>query len=131
MQQERSWIDAVSGSMKRETVSAFGRSSGEIVKPSPLEQRLSQDGISWTPDWRFLHNVRRTAFGRAAGYECGSAPPIYQIRPLLAAFARASSNEQLRDFVKVMQSGSEIEQKTAVDAAGEVGLQAMAARPGG
>jgi hypothetical protein len=58
------------------------------------------------------------------------APPIYQIKMVLDGFAQASTDEQLRDFVQVMQTGSEDEQKAAVDAAAETGLNVLAARPG-
>ena len=127
VRQESSWVDAVSGSMKRETVSAWGRSAGEVAEPSALATRLRRAGIAWTPEWRFLHTVNVNAFGRAVGYECGTAPPIYQIRPVLGEFARGCNDDGLREFVRVMQTGTEAEREAVVGAAGEKGLRALEA----
>jgi hypothetical protein len=99
MRQQRSWIDPVSGSMKRQNVSAFGRSGSEIVQRSPLERRLRTSGIRWTPDRRFLHNVHCTASGRAAGYQCGTAPPIYQICSVLEDFSISQARRPTRSCV--------------------------------
>ena len=124
-------MDAVTGSTTWKTVWVFGITSGSRVDASPLEERLKSSGIAWTPSWQFLHNTHRTIFGDATRYECGSAPPIYQLRPVLKGFAAASTDAELREFVRVMQSGTDAEQKTAVESAGEKGLRALAAaRPG-
>jgi hypothetical protein len=125
-------VDAVTGSMTWKTVWLFGITSGPRVDVSPLETRLTSSGIPWTPSWQFLHNTHRNAFGGATRYECGSTPPIRQLRPVLREFAAASTDAELREFVRVMQSGTDAEQRAAVEAAGEKGLKALsAARPGG
>jgi hypothetical protein len=124
IRQVESRMDAVTGSMTWKTVWLFGITSGPRVDVSPLETRLKSSGITWTSSWQFLHNTHRTVFGNATRYECGSAPPIYQIRPVLKDFTAASTDAELREFVRVMQSGTDAEQKTAVEAAGEKGLQA-------
>ena len=132
VRQVESRMDAVTGSMTWKTVWLFGITSGTRVDVSPLESRLKSSGITWTPSWQFLHNTHRNVFGDATCYECGSAPAIYQIRPVLKEFAAGSTDSELREFVRVMQSGTEAEREAAVEAAGEKGLQALsAARPGG
>jgi hypothetical protein len=131
IRQVESRMDAVTGSMTWRTVWLFGVTSGPRVDVSPLETRLKTSGITWTPSWQFLHNTHRTVFGNATCYECGSAPPIYQLHPVLKEFAAASTDDELREFVRVMQTGTDAAQKAAVDAACEKGLQALsAARPG-
>jgi hypothetical protein len=132
IRQVESRIDPVTGSMTWKTVWVFGITSGPHIDVSPLETRLKSSGIAWTRSWQFLHNTHRTIFGDATCYECGSAPPIYQLRPVLKGFAAASTDAELREFVRVMQSGTDAEQKAAVESAGEKGLQALAAaRRGG
>lgn len=132
VRQVESRMDPITGSMTWKTVWLFGISSGPRVDVSPLETRLTSSSITWTSSWRFLHNTHRNVFGGATCYECGSAPPIYQLRPVLKEFAAAATDAELRDFVRVMQSGTDAEQKAAVEAAGEKGLQALsAAGPGG
>ena len=64
-------MDAVTGSMTRTTVWPLGGSSPTRFDVSPLETRLKQAAIPWTPDWRFLHDTDRTAFGQATRYACG------------------------------------------------------------
>lgn len=69
--------------------------------------------------------------GNAKSRACSLAPPIYQLRPVFAEFADASSADELRGFVNVMQNGSESEQRQAVDQAGNRGVNAaLAVRPG-
>ena len=131
IRQVESRVDAVTGSMTWKTVWLFGITSGPRVDVSPLERRLKSSGITWTPAWQFLHNTHRTVFGNATCYECGFAPPIYHVRPVLKEFAAASTDAELREFVRVMQSGTDVEQKAAAEAAGEKGLQAMSAAPPG
>jgi len=132
LRQEEGRVDAVTGSMMSKTVWPFGITSGPRVDASPLEVRLKSSGITWTPSWQFLHNTRHNVFGGATCRECGSAPPIYPLRPVLKEFAASSTDAELREFVRVMQSGTDAGQKAAVDAAGEKGLQALsAAGPGG
>lgn len=118
------WVDAVTGSMRRQTVWPFGTSRGVVTQASPLELELCQRGIRWSADWRFLSEADRTLLGNATSRGCGVAPPIYQIRSVLGQFASASSNDELREFVRVMQSGSEDERRAAVDGAGDKGLSA-------
>lgn len=119
-------IDEVTGSMSWENVWIFGITSGPRITPSSLETRLKQSGISWTPRWHTLHNTHRNIFGSALRYDCSSAPPIFEIRLVLREFATTCTDDDLREFVRVMQSGTESEQKAAVDAANEKALTALA-----
>jgi hypothetical protein len=127
VRQIESRVDTVTGSMSWKTVWLFGFTSGPRVDMSPLELRLKNAGVQWTPSWHFLHNTHRNLLGGATCHECGSAPPIYRLRPLLGQFAAASTNTELREFVRVMQTGTEAEQKATVDAAVEKGLQSVPA----
>ena len=127
VRQVESRMDAVTGSMTWKTVWLFGITSGPRVDVSPLEKRLKSSGITWTPSRQFLHNTHRTVLGNATCYECGSAPPIHQLRPVLEEFAAASTDAELRNFVRVMQSGTDAEQKAIVEAASEKGLKALSA----
>jgi hypothetical protein len=125
-------IDPVTGSMRSNTVWLFGITSGPRVDVSPLEKRLKSSGIAWTPSWQFLHNTHLNVFGNATLRECGIAPQIHQLRPVLKEFAAASTDAELREFVRILQSGTESEQKSAVDAAAEKGFQNLeAAQKGG
>ena len=95
---------------------------------SPLEARLAAAGIPWTARPRFLGETSYDIFGQSQGRACASAPPIYQLRPLLKEFAAASTDAELRSFVRVMETGTDAEQRAAVDAASEKALAAMGAK---
>jgi hypothetical protein len=123
VRQVESRMDAVTGSMTWKTVWLFGITSGPHVDVSPLEMRLKRSGIPWTASWRLLHNTHESLIGGATCYECGSALAIYRLGPVLTQFAAASSDAELREFVRIMQSGTEAEQRAAVDGAAEKGMR--------
>jgi len=123
IRQTRKRMDSVTVSIERRTDWPLGITSGPVVLVSPLEVRLRTSGIPWKPHWQFLDGTRSTVFGIVAQRECGAAPPIYRLRPVLAQFVTASTDDEIRAFVKVMQSGTEIEQRAAIEAAVEKSLR--------
>ena len=119
-------VDAISGQVRRSSRWAGGHRS-TAVESSELADRLRSLGVAWAPDWRTINVYEYGIFCNLTTRGCSVAPAIYQLRPVLAAFADASSAEELRAFVKVMQTGSESEQRKAVDQACDRGLNAPAA----
>jgi hypothetical protein len=117
IRETRSRVDAVTGSVEWQTTWPFGITSGPKVTPSPLEIRMTQLGIPWTRRWIFLHNTHRTLFGTATCYECGLAPAIDQLHPVLPRYAQVATSSELRTFISVMQNGTDDQQKAAVQAA--------------
>lgn len=123
VRQTRSRMDAVTGSMEWQTTWPLGITWGPRVTPSPLELRLRQRGIPWTRDWQFLHNTHRILIGTATCYECGSAPAIYQLKPVLQQYADRATDTELREFVRVMRSGTKDQRDAAVRAAADEALR--------
>jgi len=119
VRQTRSRMDAITGSIEWRTDWVFGFRTGPWIEVSPLENRLRKIGVQWSADWRFLHNTHRTIFGRATCYECGTAPQIYQLRSVMQQFVNASSDDEVRALVRILESGTEEEQRAAVEATGE------------
>jgi hypothetical protein len=121
----KTWrMDAVTGSMQTQIVWPLGISLAPTFDPSPLELRLTKMGTQWNRNWSFLHDTQYTITGHGCG--CGTAPPIYQLRPAMQQFVDASTDAELRQFVAVMQSGTAAQQTAAIDSAAEKGLQAAA-----
>lgn len=114
-------IDAVTGTTTTRTTWPLGISSGDVVDVSPLEVRLKARGVRWTPDWRFMSRNGRTILGSTTYRACNNAPPIYEIKSVLKEFAEVSTDAELREFVRVMETGTEAERRAAV----EKGLAAM------
>lgn len=125
-------MDAVTGTMTRDRRSFFGLSRGFRRDVSPLEMELTRRGIAWTPDWWTLHVTDRNLFGGAMQYACGSAPEIYSVQRFLGPYAAAATDDELREFVRVMQSGTEAERQSAASAAENKAMtQSIAGGPGG
>jgi hypothetical protein len=129
IRQVESRMDTVTGSITWKSVWPFGITSGPCIDVSPLEMRLKTSGITWTASWQFLDNTNRNVFGGATVRECGSAPAIYQLRPVLKEFAAVSTDAELREFVRIMQTGTAAQKKAAVEAAAEKSLQVLSTRP--
>ena len=113
-----SHIDAITGSIQLKTIWPLGITFGPRVIESPLEIRLKSLGVTSTRTWRLLHRTHRNIVGRATCYQCGFAPPIRDVQPLLDEFVVASTDDELRAFVQEMQSGIESDQQATVDAVG-------------
>jgi hypothetical protein len=122
-------VDAVTGTTTARTTWPLRISSGDVVNVSPLEERLKALGVAWTPDWRFMSANGRTILGGVTYRACSGAPPIHEIRSVLKEFAEGLTDAELREFVRVMQHGTEAEQRAAVEAAGEKAHRAMASNP--
>jgi hypothetical protein len=133
VRQDLCWIDAISGSQKRQTVWRGGASSSPVVSDSLLAERYRKLGLRWEPHWRNVEGTYRNAFGRSVGHAHGSAPEIYDLsmsRVLQGSYLAASSDEDVREFFRVMSSGTEAEKKTAVEAACDKALgERPATRP--
>ena len=125
IRQDESQMDAVTGSMTSKTIWLFGITTGPHMEVSPLEMRLKASGIAWTPSWQLLNNMHLNIFGGATIRECASAPAIYHLRPGLKEFAAGSTDAELREFVRIMQTGTDDERKAAVEAAAEKALRAI------
>jgi len=117
-------IDPITGSMRHQTVWRFGITLGATTDISALEARLNRCGIQWTRSWQLLTSRETSLFG-ATGIACASAPPIYQLRPVLKDFTDTSTDGELQDFVRVMQTGTDAARNAAIDAAGDKALRAL------
>ena len=99
------------------TVWLYRITYGPHLVVSPLEKRLKNSGIAWTPSWQFVNETHRNIFGQVTYRGCGLAPPIYELDPALEDFATTATDAELREFVRVMQSGTDTQRKAAVEAA--------------
>ena len=136
VRQDLGWIDSISGSQKSQTVWRLGSSSSPIVSDSLLAERYRKLGLQWEPDWKNIKGTYVNAFGRHVGSAHGwPAPEIYNLAlspDLQQSYLSASSDDEVREFFRIMSSGSEPERKIAVEAACNKALGEYATtRPGG
>jgi hypothetical protein len=134
VRQDLGWIDSISGSRKDQTVRRLGPTSAPVIPDSPLAQRYRKLGLQWQPDWRNVKGTYVDLFGRHVGHEHGwPAPEIYTLATtevLQERFLNASTDEEVRQFFRVMTTGTEAEKKAAVEAACDKALaRASSTRP--
>jgi len=113
------YIDPVTGSLKRSWTYRLGTKTATQIDQSPLVRRMSILGIPWTPTWQFLHRYDRGFFGGNRGVSCGMAPPIYSFRAIATDYCEAATDTEIRAFVAIMQTGTEEQQRAAIDAASD------------
>jgi len=111
-------VDAVTGSVEKETKGRFTGSKKVVKESSALEARLRQAGIVWKADWRLLSDCSETAVGYVTSRACATAPEVFRLRAM-KEFVEQASDAEIRAFVGVMDKGSEEEQRAAVKLAGE------------
>jgi hypothetical protein len=136
VRQDLGWIDSISGSQKRQRVWRVGAASTPAVTESLLAARYRKLGLQWEPDWKNVKGTYIDAFGRSVGHAHGwPAPEIYSLalnRDLQQSYLAASSDDDVREFFRIMSSGTDEEKKAAVEAACDKALGEYAAtRPGG
>lgn len=121
-------IDRVTGSTSTRTAKLFGLVGEFSEDVSPLELWLREHGEAWTPDWQRLSTSEYNLFGGGISLGSSLSPPIYQLLVVLEEFIAASTAEEIREFVRVMETGDREAQEAAVDAAGEKSIQYLESR---
>lgn len=122
------WIDAVSGSTRRQTIWMIGYEGPARMRQSPLDHAYRRLQLGWKPDWRKIKGDGINFFTGSRVRSHGMAPPIYALlSPQLQSWYVASaSDDEIRRLFETMTTGSIEEQKAAVEAAAERGLDHMA-----
>jgi hypothetical protein len=108
-------MDAVTGSWSERTTGPLGVPLGTRMGVSALEERLRRMGATWQADWRFTSDERFSLLDMRRG--CGSEPEISELRSVMKEFVEASTDQETREFVTVMQVGTQAEQRAAVEKA--------------
>ena len=120
-------VDAVTGSARFQS-QWLGISMGWRHEASVLEKRLAERGVSWNADWRFVSARGSNLLGWRTQRSCGRLPRVRC--GSMDAFVARATDEQLRGFVRAMETGTDQEQAAMVEecwnetwrrAGGEVG----------
>lgn len=123
---DSTYVDTVTGSMSSRTTWLHGLYSNSQTTVSPLETRLRTSGIPWAPQWRLLseHYVTLLTRARACNTDAHHIHGNF-----LPNFVAASSDDELHEFIRIMESGTNAEQRAAVEAAMEKALNYLPAPP--
>jgi hypothetical protein len=116
-------MDALTGSTQQQTFWPRRMTFGPAFTPSPLELRLRKLGVKWTPRWTFICGPERTVFGSTVVNVCGSPPPIYSMHGAMQWYVDNASDAEVLELVRILQFGTESQQRAAVDAAFKKALQ--------
>ena len=117
VRQDLRWVDARSGTEKRQSVWLFFVRTGLKVEQSAVDRRLRAMGAAWEPDWCFLNDTSRNAIGRPIRFACGvPSPRIYDMHMLQQAFCDVATDDEVRTLHRTMSDGTDDQRKAAVDA---------------
>lgn len=124
---DQKWLCAICASERGEISWPMGVTTNQTFKQSSLDNWISQRG-GHVHDWRSVRCSLRDVFGRYVGTECGTAPQIYGFSAdLQSDYMKSASAEQIAAFVQTMQSGTDAQQRQAVDQAVNQAIDGMAA----
>ena len=112
----RSWIDPITGSMRREVVMFRAISLGKTESESALAKWIIQHDGNHHAQWQFLFETERGVFWTL--HACGFAPAVYPLHGSLGDEVVAkSTDEELSTLLQVLRRGTEPEKVRAVDEA--------------
>ena len=117
------WVCTVSGALKRQTVWFGSISSRPNIEQTALSTWIERNEGAIEYQWKYFGSLRTDPFRWTKAYGSGSAPPIYRMRRLLADFVRLSTEDELRDFVRIMRTGTEPDKKSLVREAADRTLE--------
>lgn len=107
--------DAITGTI-RNTHTYFGFIS-DSYNVSPPETRLKSMNYKWTPQWEGGCTRPTNIFGlQTGGVYCSFGADILSLRPMLGDFASNASDTEILALVKVLETGTDEEQRAAVRA---------------
>ena len=108
-------MDQITGATTLQTTYPFGIRGKVVVTPTLLDQRLAMMNLTIPRRWRGFSLITKKAFSTARG--CGTVPPVYHFRAWMPTYLAIATDDEVRAFVDVMQSGTDAEQQAAIDAA--------------
>jgi hypothetical protein len=118
-------MDAVTGSRRVVSTWPMGITTGGTIQASALELRLNAMGVRWTRDWHSMSTYGYSMSGVRTSRGCGSAPPVYG-GAWLSQYVAVATDQEVREFVGVMQSGSAEQQRSAISVASDVAFRPAA-----
>jgi len=111
---DRLYIDTVTGTRehRREWITGWHSTRTEL---SPIEERLAKAGASWKRDRVFLDGTYCAFLGNVTIYANGSSAEIYLFDfDAQSSWVDHSSDDEIREFVKTMESNDPAAQRTAI-----------------
>lgn len=125
---DEGWVCAICGSRRGEISWIGGFKTGAYFRQSSLDQWIAQNAGGHTHDWRHIRGAIRNIFGRGIGSRHGVAPPIYSFpNDVQSVYMKSATTQQVTAFVQTMTSGTEAQQRLAVEQAADQAIGAMGA----
>jgi len=108
-------VDAVTGSLSSKTTWFGILRFGPTVTSSPLEIRAKSMGLNLRADWRRVSDCEYFTLGTSRG--CDLMPPVFRMGSWMKPFVQKASDAEVRTFLQIMQTGTDAQQKAAVEGA--------------
>lgn len=122
---DNAWVCAICGAEHRRNDWSFGFSTSDRLVSTALERWIDGYLGPHEHDWRHVKGTGWSLLGHGISSGHGLAPPILPSRQETDWLVAAWSDEQLRSFVQVLQTGSDEDQHRAVEEAAEAILDEM------
>lgn len=106
---DKQYVDPVTGALKR-TTSYWGVQTRVTIEPTALGTWLEARGQGQPPKWQFSGSQSMGCFN------CGYVPPVYNLRSAMPLVLKLLDEDELLALVQVLRTGTEAEQKSAVEA---------------
>ncbi len=112
------WVDPVTASIRRQAT-WFAIPGPEDIDRTEIERWIIRREGQHASSWKFCSRAYKTIWGATRARGCSTGPPVMPLRDgeTNARFVRASSDEEMAAFIRVMRTGTDAEQRQAVDAA--------------
>lgn len=108
-------MDTVSGSHRVTTERLWASKPIVQTTTTAFATALADRKINYTPKWVFMSGAKQNCFGRTLSIGCAGAPDSNGYHWLLAAHCDTMSDEALRKLVTVLETGSDEQQRAALD----------------
>ena len=109
------WIDATTASVKYQTRWTWGYDTPQRIEQSQLELWARKNNQFKGYDWRCTAGTFKTILGSQRGSGHGPAPEIYPLHQIeVDLFVKNATQDELNEFMKVMNTGTVSEKEGAV-----------------
>lgn len=125
VKREMIWVDAMTASVKYQTRWVWGYDTPQRIEQSQLELWARKNNQFNGYDWQYIAGTLQTLLGSPTGRACGHAPEIYSLHGFsINLFVKNATQEELNEFMKIMNTGTVSEKKDAVTKAFDIVFRA-------
>ena len=130
IQRHTGWMCGICGSRNGERT-ILGATVHSYSQQSALELWMIKHGWNHAHDWHCIQGTNSSLLGNVISVGHGQAPALMRLGGMdpLYEFVRLSSDEEIGELLRALQNGTPVEQKEAVDRAGDMLIERLYQKP--